>query len=42
MITYRLEKAWKECDYDCLHCDMLLQQYCCERSEEEERKRSKK
>ena len=41
MITYRLEKAWKECDCDCLHCDMLLQQYCCESSEEEKEEENK-
>lgn len=42
MITHILEKLRNECDYDCMYCNKTLQQYCCEKSEEEERKRNKK
>ena len=27
-----------ECDYDCMYCNGTSQEYCCEKSEEEERK----
>ena len=37
-----------ECDYDCMYCNRCmycngtLQEYCCEKSEEEERKEKNK
>ena len=41
MITHILEKLRNECDYDCMYCNRTLQEYCCEKSEEEEIKRNK-